>query len=182
MKIEEIIKLESYRKDSTQQRTVHLLKEGNFYRAHDWSAWLLVKFPMCEKQLSVTAKKLKDGYIEIFVGFPCSSIEKYIPNDGTVEFLPINDNQIDVVLTNIELGEVTEEQLRHDIDEWKTSLPIQEEKKPRREDREIREQAPRILRFTDVIARIVSIPIEDISPRQAWDELRDLRRQVSSMF
>lgn len=182
MKLEEIIKLENLRQEKSQHRTVHLLKEGNFYHAHDWSAWLMVKFPMCEKPLNVTAKRLKDGYIEAFVGFPCSSIEKYIPNDGSVEFKPASDTMIDVVLLNAKIGEATEEDIRLQVDEWKESLPLQEGKKQRREDREVAEAAPRIVRFSDVIARIVAMPLEDMSPREAWETLRDLRRQVSSLF
>ena len=163
-------------------KTVHLIREGDWYRAHDWSAWLLIQFPMCDKQLSVTAKKLKDGYIDAFVGFPCTSIDKYLPNDGTIDFLPINDTQIDVVLKQVEMGAATEEQIRQQVDGWKEGLPLQEGKKQRREEREARQEAPRITRFSDIIARIVSIPMEDISPKEAYDILRDLRRQVSALF
>lgn len=180
MTIADIKLLEEKREN--QLKTVHLIREGDWYRAHDWSTWLLIHFPMCDKQLSVTAKKLKDGYIDAFVGFPCSSMSKYLPNDGSIDFLPVGDTQVDVVLKQVEMGDATAEDIRKQVDGWKDSLPLQESKKQRREDSEVRQEAPRISRISDIIARIVSIPMEDISPKEAYDILRDLRRQVSALF
>ena len=186
MTIAEIISIETKREESSQWNVIHLLKEGDWYRAHDWSAWLMSVFPFgeaVEKPLKVLAKKLKDGYIDAFVGFPASSIGKYLPNNGNIEFQPISDTQIDVKIALPEnIGEVTFENLNKMKEDWKNALPLVESKKQKREDREMSAQAPRIMRFSDIISRIVSLPIEDMSPRDAWDELRDLRRQVSAMF
>ena len=182
MKLAEIRQMEESRKD--QMNVVHLIQEGAFYHAYDWSAWLMSRFPIGEaknKPMAVTASKLKDEYINAFVGFPATSMGKYIPNDEIAEFKPIGDTQIDVVL-NVDLGDATVEDVRKMVDEWKDSLPLKQGKKKEREDREVSKEAPRIVRITDIIARIVSIPMEDISPRQAYDILRDLRRDISAIF
>ena len=163
---------------------IHLQKEGSFYHANDWSAWLMTKYPIGEavnKPMAVTAKKLKDGYIHAFVGFPATSFSKYVHNDGSVTFKPFSDTQIDVTL-NLEFGDATVEQVRTMVDKWKESLPLTESRKQYREDRDVQTQAPRITRISDIIARIVSLPMEDISPKQAYDFLRDLRRDVSAIF
>lgn len=181
MTITEIRKIEEERKE--QLDVVHLIKEGSFYHANDWSAWLMTKYPIGEavhKPMVVTAKKLKDNYIHAFVGFPTTSLAKYIPNDGSVEFRPISDNQIDVVL-NIDFDQ-TVEQLRPVVDEWKESLPIRENKKQHREDKNITGEVARITRISDVVVKIISLPMEDISPKQAYDILRDLRKQISALF
>ena len=183
MTISEIRKMEEARHGA--QKTVHLTREGEWYRAHDWSAWLLTNFPVGEAKdspLKVTAKKLKDGYVDVFVGFPCTSMGKFLPNDGTIEFLPVSDTQIDVILRTVDLGDATDEQLRQQVDDWKNQQPLQENKKQRREEQEMREQAPRITRLSDVMARIIAIPMEDISPKEAYDILRELRRQVAALF
>ena len=186
MTIAEIIELESARQQPEQWNVIHLLKEGDFYRAHDWSAWLMSAFPFgeaAEKPLKVIAKKLKDGYVDTWLGFPASSIGKYVPNDGSVDFKPVSDTQIDISIElPADIGEVSFESLNNLKEQWKSSLPVAENKKQRREDREAHEQAPRIMRFSDILARIVSIPMEEISPKEAYDILRDLRRQVSAMF
>ena len=181
MTITEIRKIEEERKD--QLNVVHLIKEGSFYHANDWSAWLMTKYPIGEaihKPMVVTTKKLKDDYLHAFVGFPTTSLAKYIPNDGSVEFRPISDDQIDVVL-NIDFDQ-SAEQLRLIVDEWKESLPIRENKKQQREDKNIAGEVTRITRISDVVVKIISLPMEDISPKQAYDILRDLRKQISALF
>lgn len=182
MTIAEIRKIEEEREGALA--VAHLIKEGSFYHANDWSAWLMTTYPIGEavnKPMVVTAKKLKDDYIHAFVGFPATSLAKYVPNDGSVEFKPVGDSQIDVVL-NIDFGQAATEEVRQMVDEWKNSLPIQENKKQRREDREIVGEARRITRISDVMAKIISLPMEDISPKQAYDILRDLRRDISALF
>lgn len=183
MTIADIRKTEESREGS--MNVVHLIKEGSFYHANDWSAWLMTKFPIGEainKPMVVTAKKTKDDYIHAFVGFPATSIGKYIPNDGSVGFSPVSDSQIDVVFSHVDFGEATMTDIRKQVDEWKGTLPIQESKKHRREDRDIQVQAPRITRICDIIQRIIAVPLEDISPRDAYNILRDLRRDISAIF
>ena len=164
---------------------VHLVKEGTFYHANDWSAWLLVRFPIGEavnKPLSVTAKRLEDGYVHAFVGFPATSMQKYIPNDGSVQFQPVNDNQIDVTLTQVDFGDATEEDIRRQVDEWKASLPMKDSKKQRRESGEAREQAPRARRLSDIAGQILAFDLSHSSPADAWEFIRSLQRDVAAIF
>lgn len=182
MKLIEIRQLEETREG--QMNVVHLIKEGAFYHAYDWSAWLMSKFAIGEaknKPMVVTASKLNDDYINAFVGFPATSIGKYVPNSEIVEFRPVEDTQIDIVM-NVDLGDATVEDIRKMVDEWKESLPLRMTKKQSREDKGVSKSAPRIMCITDIISRVISIPLEDISPKQAYDILRDLRRDISALF
>lgn len=87
MTIAEIIKIESDR--DGKANVVHLIKEGNFYHANDWSAWLIAVITFNDevrmatkdrKPIAVTRIKMANSD-ETFcrVGFPLKSIEKYIP-------------------------------------------------------------------------------------------------------
>lgn len=181
MTIAEIIKMETEREGS--MNVVHLLKEGNFYHANDWSAWLMTKFPIGEavnKPMNVTAKKLKDGYIHAFVGFPVTSLGKYIPNDETIKFNPVSDTQADVIL-NVDFGEATVEDIRKEVNEWKDSLPLTD-KRQKREEREVAEVAPRAMRLSDIVGRILSFPLSNKSPMDAWEFVRKLQQEAASMF
>lgn len=181
MTIADIIKLETDRNNSFN--VVHLIKDGNFYHANDWSAWLMTKFPIGEainKPMNVTAKKLKDGYTHAFVGFPVTSLGKYVPNDGSVTFVPVSDEQIDVTL-NVDFGDATIEDVRAQVDEWKESLPIID-KKQKRESRDVSEVAPRATRMSDIVNRILSFPLADKSPMEAWEFVRQLQQQAVSIF
>lgn len=182
MKLIEIRQLEETREG--QMNVVHLIKEGAFYHAYDWSAWLMSKFAIGEaknKPMVVTASKLNDDYINAFVGFPATSIGKYVPNSEIVEFRPVEDTQIDIVM-NVDLGDATVEDIRKMVDEWKESLPLRMTKEQSREDKGVSKSAPRIMCITDIISRVISIPLEDISPKQAYHILRDLRRDISALF
>lgn len=183
MTISDIIKIENERSDQKQMCVVHLLKEGNFYHANDWSAWLMTKFPIGEavnKPMAVTAKKLKDGYTHAFVGFPVTSLGKFVPNDGTIEFKAIDDNQLDVTL-NVDFGEASFDEIRAQVDEWKESLPLTD-KRSKREDREATEVAPKFTRLSDIVGRILSFPLANKSPMDAWEFVRQLQQQAANMF
>lgn len=186
MTIAEIIELEGARKSPEHFNVVHFLLEGNgFYRAHDWSAWLLKTFPPNEAiaGMGVTAKKNKDGYIDAFVGFPATSLKKYIPDAEQAGYTVVDDGHFTVTVElPADIGEVSFDNLNRMKEEWKNGLPVQEGRRQKREDRDYRENAPRIVRFTDLMNRIIALPLEDITPREAYDILRDLRRDVSAMF
>lgn len=187
MTIAEIIEIESARKQPEQWNIVHLIKEqGEWYRAHDWSAWLMSAFPFGEalnKPLHITAKRLKDGYIDAWVGFPATSLAKFVPNDGSVSFNPVSDSQIDVTIElPAEIGEVSFENLNHLKEEWKASLQLNNGKGQKREEREIAEAEPPILRISDIMSRVISFPLESKSPIEAWEFLRVLRRQIAALY
>lgn len=60
--------------------TIHLYKEGTFYRAYEWSAWLCVNY--VKHDMKVTHKKTKTSLDFTFVGFPVTSLEKYVPENA----------------------------------------------------------------------------------------------------
>lgn len=187
MTIEEIKSIEGARQEASTWNVVHFLKEANgFYRAHDWSAWLMKSFPLNDliAGMSVTAKRQKDGYVDAFVGFPATSLSKYIPNADAYDFRAVSDNQFDIKIElPAEIGEVSFDNLNRLKEEWKATLQIQDGgRKQRREERELQEQAPRLTRMSDIVSRLVSLPMEDLSPKDAFDILRDLRRQAVALF
>ncbi len=186
MTIAEISKIENERNTPKDFGVIHLFSENNFYRAHDWSAWLMTTFPFGEslnKPLRVSAKRLKDGYVEAWVGFPVSSLGKYVPNDDSMQFNPVSDTQIDVTI-HLPDGyeDANFDDIRAQVDAWKEGLPMNEAKKQKREDREVAEVAPRFTRMTDIVGRIFSFPLESKSPIEAWEFVRQLRQQAAAMF
>ena len=187
MKVVDIINLERDRKDKDKRNVVHLIREnGNWYRAHDWSAWLFKTFFVNEElqnDLRVTAKKMKDGYIDTWVGFPATSMDKYIPHDDSIEFRPIDNDMIDVAI-NIpdDIMDADVDDVFKAVDEWKNGFPLTEDKKGRKEDRNIENVRPKITRMSDIMASLLAFPIEEKSLIEQSEFLRDLRRQVANLF
>ena len=56
------------------------------------------------------------------------------------------------------------------------------ENRQKRESREISEAQPRITRITDVITRVISLPLENMSPVDAYDFLRQLRKDIAAIY
>jgi hypothetical protein len=190
MTIAEIRQIEENRQSPDQYGVIHLLKEVSggkeFYRAHDWSAWIMSVYPIgkaVEEPMKVNAKKLKDGYIEVWVGFPAGSLGMYVPDSGTVLFEHVSDNQIDVTIQLPEGVLNTEyETLRNAVDDWKAQQPLNDGKKSRREAQEVAELAPRVTRISDAFRAVLSFPLESKSPIEAWEFMRQLRHQIAAMF
>jgi hypothetical protein len=185
MTIAEIIELENRRKSADMYGRIHFIKEGNFYRAHDISAWIIAMMPFSEniKNINIIAKKHKDGYIDAFIGFPLTSLEKYIPNDGSVTFVPISDTMIDVMITPTDDILASDfETIRKAVDDWKQTLPLKAEKPEKRESREVSEVQPRITRISDVFSQVLAFPLESKSPMDAYDFLRQLRKEIAALF
>lgn len=183
MTISEIIKLETDRSEQSKFGIVHLIKEGNFYHAYDWSAWLMTRFPIGEavnKPMAITAKRLKDNYLHAFVGFPVTSLGKYVPNDDSIKFEAVSDTQIDVTL-NVDFGNAQYDDVRAQVDEWKESLPLTD-KRSKREEKEMSEAAPRAMRLSDIASRILSFPLANKSPMDAWEFVRQLQQQAAAIF
>lgn len=70
--LKEILSTEQERGSLEQCAVIHLFREGTFYRAYEWSAWLCQRYFI---ELKVTHRLLKGGEDIIFVGFPLTSLD-----------------------------------------------------------------------------------------------------------
>ena len=194
MSIAEILEIERNREESSTWNVIHLFKEGSFYRAYEWSAWLITVVSFNDsvrngtqdrKPLTVTRKKDKnsDGTF-VFVGFPLNSLDKYIPN-GT-EFKPINDNQIDIQIElSADIGEVSFDAISNKIDEWKDGVPVKEEKQKRgKSDDSMPFVMPsdRPMSITGIMTQIIAYPLEQKSPMEVVAFVSDIRKRLAMLF
>ncbi len=78
MTVQEIIKFERGRATSEQCRTIHLFAVGSFWRAYEWSAWLL---SLCGMEKLQFVLQSDGGESYFYVGFPRKDISwaKYVP-------------------------------------------------------------------------------------------------------
>ena len=89
-KIADVLATERNRQQPTEWNKIHLFQMGDFYRAYEWSAWLIVAITYSDKvrhqqqgdrkPLKVSKKTLASGGSDFcFVGFPIKSLEKFVP-------------------------------------------------------------------------------------------------------
>lgn len=69
--LKEILEREKDRSSLEQCGKIHLFREGTFYRAYEWSAWLCLRY---YTELKVTHRLLKGGEDIVFVGFPLRAL------------------------------------------------------------------------------------------------------------
>ena len=94
-KIANVLQIERNRTDKSEWNKIHLFKMGDFWRAYEWSAWLIVAITYNDKvrnqtrdrrPLKISHKQLANSPTTFcFVGFPIKSVEKFIPTRENFE-------------------------------------------------------------------------------------------------
>lgn len=204
--MKDIFEVEKNREDASQWNVIHLFREGSTYKAYEWSAWLCREHGTTDEHLQqVGAKRLNPvhrnvkntGGSVIFVGFPFASIDKFMPKTSQISFQPVDDNRIDIA---IELpadqfrDNLNYEALKQKFGEWKQTFPVKDEKKDKGADGVSRSTETdelltlltggpaKPMRMSDILAELVALPVEDITPNDALKLLRILKRQAAALF
>ena len=134
-KIADVLQTERNRQAPTEWNKIHIFQMGDFYRAYEWSAWLIVAITYNDKVRKATRdrKPLKEskkalattGEEFCFVGFPIKSVEKFIPT--RLDFDSVEDKHIVITIelpTPQDGSEVTYERLNEAFAKWKAGIPI----------------------------------------------------------
>ena len=174
--LKELIGKESQRADIAACAVIHLVKEGSFYRAYEWSAWLTVHY---YTELKVTHRVLKSGEDFTFVGFPVASLDRYTPAESVVRE---SEAGVDIVLpVSVFSPDATPESLGEGFENWKRSQPLTEaSKKQVAEERAAAERGAHP-RLTDVMRSIMAYPVEQHSPMECMAFLAEVKRQIAEM-
>lgn len=176
--LKEILGKERERDTLGQCAVIHLFREGTFYRAYEWSAWLCTRF---FTELKVTHRLLKGGEDIVFVGFPFTSIDRYTPEGAKVS--TSDDESVDVLLPDVVfLPDTQTNTLATSFTDWKQCQPLSEASK--KKVTEVRQLAERNAhpRLTDVMLSILSYPIEQHSPMECMAFLSDIKCQISAII
>jgi hypothetical protein len=79
--LKDIVEIEHNRKGNASISTIYLFPEGTFYRAYEWSAWLCCRYI---NEFKPTKRELKSevGETIVYVGFPITSLSRYVPENA----------------------------------------------------------------------------------------------------
>lgn len=198
---QEIQAIEAERQDANTWNVIHLLKDGNYWHANEWSGWLVAvivtdemkrRHPQ-EERVPLTpvkkfAKNINGEYI--FVGFQEKSFDKYIPKELQMDFHAVDNLRIDVTIElPSELGEVSYERLLSMYREWKDKTPLSKEKgeKGNASERASSKGGDGALPFDNpaivpsvmsIATRILSFPLHKRTPMQAHDFIAELQQEM----
>ena len=177
--------------DPTCIRKIYLFREGNFTRAYDISAWMMVHF-VCGKdgvnQPKPTRRTLKDGTDFVFVGFPNVSITKYIPSDLKISEVSEKMSVIDasaLLPDNLDdLNKILEE-----YEKWKETIPVKEEKSKERKNEntassdveDVRGVRRKNVSLTMIFQQILGYDIAAHSPMEWGEFIKSLKSDLMTI-
>lgn len=134
-KIADVLQTERNRQAPTEWNKIHIFQMGDFYRAYEWSAWLIVAITYNDRVRKETKdrKPLKESKKSLattgeefcFVGFPIKSVEKFIPT--RLNFESVEDKHIVITIelpTPSDGSKVTYERLHEAFSKWKAGIPL----------------------------------------------------------
>lgn len=176
MQLKEVFTKEQSRSEMVDYRTIHLIPEGTFYRAYEWSAWLCHRYVSQFKPTHRLLKNTEDSVV--FVGFPMTSLERHTPEGATVA--EQEDKTVAVILPETVFGEkVTIEQLQTDFANWKKSVPLVKSKNQEQGAKSQDKNTKTDIGVDEIVKHILAYPIEQHSPMEAMAFLSEIKQQLS---
>lgn len=185
MKLTEKLAKDRNRSSEENLNKVYLFKEGNFFRAFDYSAWLLTDVVYNElyrqqigakEPLKVNHIVTKSGEDYLVAGFPIRSLSKYIGECSAVEeseevfVVDIPSNKMPICTTE------SFEVLYH---EYANSIPAKEQKEkiqPIEQDGQIRKER---LGIFDILREIMLFQVEENSPTESMRFLIHIKKELN---
>ena len=172
--------IESGRKTAGDCRLIHFCKEGNFYRAYEYSAWLAVRYA---GELNVTRRysKAANGDI-VMVGFPLSSLQKFTPEGVTPVFS--DDGQLMTMTIPAERFKEDEtlEKMQEEFQNWKHSVEASNKNGQGEGGGKPTSQQVKSSCLTDIMHKIITFPIEQKSPMECMGFLAEIKKEISAII
>lgn len=191
----EVFTQEWDRSNPAEWNKIHLYKMGDFWRAYEWSAWLISVVTYNEK-VRMTTKDRKPLHVTrmrrtdvedatyCFVGFPVKSVEKYIPERENFESVDDKHVVITIALpTPTDGSEVTFERLKEAVEKWKESYDIKVQK-PKKEKTSAAPGPMAVARPTGagILAQIMAYPLAERTAVENIAFISSLKNQITAIL
>lgn len=175
--IKEILDFELSRDGAEIQRSIHLFQEGSFYRAYEWSAWLVCRYI---HEFKVTHRKLKGVEQSVaFIGFPVTSLGKWVGEN--IERHDVADKHILLRLAEDVFSDLGgEESMEEVFVNWKSQQPLVE--KPTKTGVVAAKPLPAVISLSVVAQRIMAFPIEKKSPIECYQFISEIKQQLAMLY
>ena len=191
MKLSAALEYEKLREDAASWNKVILHRDGKFYHAYDWSAWLIKQY-VCteevqhqrgdEKLLQVSRYPSKHGEYAM-LGFPLDSISKYIPAYENARKMEDSDDM--EITVSIDFCEADHETLSRMYEEWFATCQLKEKKgKGNAAMTHSDGKAPALARsgIFAILVKVLSYPVEAKTPAENIEFISQLRQEVAALL
>ena len=192
MRLTPALEFEKLRQDPESWNKIFLHKDGKFFRAYEWSAWL-IKTIVCTEEIQKDRGDIKmltaNRYVTkkgeyVSVGFPLESLSKFMV--GFEDFDPSTaEDYAEFTLTVFSEDSNNYDELSATFDEWKHALPEKDTKQVQktssRTTANIDTDGGRVGMF-QILSQVMSYPIESKTPAENAEFIATLKRQLSSLL
>lgn len=197
-KLKEVFAIEDSREQRSEWNTVHLFKMGQFLEAYDWSAWLVSQVTFNDEvrmqtkdRAPIKVRRRKRTDIDgtyCTVGFPATSLDKYIPD--RTDFKMEGDAHC---IATITLPQATIDDLRKHYTDWVNAQPIEgpkEKKKPHTADAEAEpaqtaqaaQPAQQTPAKAGILSQIMAYPLSARTPADNAVFIASLKQQIADIL
>ncbi|MGM9621429.1 MAG: hypothetical protein ACI3X4_08260 [Bacteroidaceae bacterium] len=177
--IKDIMEIERGRHNPGEYGKIHIFQEGSFYRAYQFSAWLCT---MYMKDFKVTHRQMK-GIDEsvCFVGFPVTSLEKWVPEGAKTEQIA---EKHQCIVLSIPVRDEDGSQMMQQYEEWKSSLPLTEakEKDMAKTENKSNHSEPNRLTLFSIAQQVLAYQIESKSPIECMLFLSEIKSNLAKII
>lgn len=175
----DILEIERKRTDTGDFSTIHLFVEGSFYRAYEWSAWLCCRYI---NEFKPTRRELKSevGETIVYVGFPITSLSRYVPENAKSLFR--EDKNVDINLDMAALSGEDPEKLQIDFVNWKNSVPMAIPKKLSVVEDMVAGASVQPHRMSEILFQVLSFPVEQKSPMECMQFITKLKQDITTLL
>ncbi len=181
--IKDIVGQEEHLHQSGVLNEVHLWTEGTFLRAYGWSAFLFSRYL---GQLKPVKRKYKDIEQDvIYIGFPLTSREKWMPEGEEMEKI---DDKHCVLRLSARIVSDAPEVLEAAYTEWADSVPVTEQQKGMRknggtrgDDESTAEERMPPSTMTGIMQLILNWQVENHTPMEAMNFIAEVKRRLMQL-
>lgn len=179
----EIMKIENEDRfeDLSQLNKINLFTEGSFVRAYDFSAWLYLNVLHPDDKefaLQTTHRRTKDGADYAFIGWPMSSMAKYIPPLLEAEVI---GEKHSVITISDDLALKNEAYPIQQYQEWMDSIPLKEGKVKKSDDKSDK-GLPREMSITMILQQMLGYDLSKHSPLEWGEFIMKIKEQLSRII
>lgn len=186
MKLKDILDKEK-RNNTEELYKLYLFKDGGWWRAYEWSAYLCQIYPNGlneNERLKPTHKITKDNKDYIFVGLQAKSFDKYLKHSIEEENFDVTSDYIEIDIKDIFTNLNFDDYLLL-LNGWKMAIQPKEDKSIKRESKveEILDvtlpciKSNNITMFS-IIQQILGYDLSNSSPNDNTIFVRTLKEQV----
>lgn len=191
-KLEDVFVVEADRRDSEKWSKIHLFKMGDFWRAYEWSAWLIAVITYNEK-VRMTSRDRKPIHVTrmnrtdvegtyCFVGFPVKSVEKYIPERENFE--SVGDKQVTITINLPQPNDgsmLSYERLNEAFENWKDGIDLTERKKKDARPVAVAQQQAQPT-GGGIISQIMAYPLSERTAIENIQFIQSLKQQICAVL